>query len=124
MPRVLSIFFLLLILFAYTDVTEWFRMHHLFEHYTLHQEHNPEMTFTEFLAMHYAEGNGHCGESSDHHLPFQNVDSQHHSFPFPESDSHVSFSGQEINFFKPSALYTESDYLEPGIEFWQPPKLS
>ncbi|MFM9837891.1 MAG: hypothetical protein ACKVOQ_06480 [Cyclobacteriaceae bacterium] len=69
LKRLLSISLLALYLNSFTEVHEILRLPILFEHYAEHKEQVNDMSFVEFLAMHYKTDVAH--DDHDNQLPFK-----------------------------------------------------
>ena len=69
MNRFLTIVLLAFYLNSYTEVHEFFRMPILVEHYVEHKQKVNDLTFWEFLVMHYETDTNH--DSTDGQLPFK-----------------------------------------------------
>lgn len=72
MRRTLAISLLVLHLGLFTEMREIARLPILVEHYLEHRELVPEMSFLQFLAMHYKTDVAH--DSTDMELPFKACD--------------------------------------------------
>ena len=69
MKRIFSISFLLLYLNSFTEIHEALRLPVLFEHYAEHKKLVNELSFWEFLVMHYKTDVPH--DEHDNQLPFK-----------------------------------------------------
>jgi hypothetical protein len=69
MTRTISILLLFSYLASFTEFSEVLRVPLLIEHYMEHKSQVSEMSFVEFLAMHYETDVAH--DDKDHELPFK-----------------------------------------------------
>lgn len=78
MRRLSAIVMLVLHLGLFTEMNELLRLPLLVEHYLEHRSQVPEMSFVQFLAMHYKTDVAH--DATDMELPFKQCD---HSVTIP-----------------------------------------
>lgn len=122
MRRLAAIAMLVLHLGVFTEVSELMRLPLLVEHYIEHQELVPEMSFLQFLAMHYKTDVAH--DSTDMELPFKRCDHSVTSPNFTFPDQKI-----ELNSGAPSAMPEFSSFYISFIpatgltEIFQPPRL-
>lgn len=69
MSRTITILLLFAYLTSFTEFSELLRLPLLIEHYAEHKNQVSEMSFREFLAMHYKADVAH--DDQDHELPFK-----------------------------------------------------
>ena len=73
MKKTISIFFLLVYLFSVTEISQLFKLPVVFEHYAEHKKVEPQISFIQFLEMHYMHGNPKDKDyERDMQLPFKN----------------------------------------------------
>jgi hypothetical protein len=106
LKRLLSISLLALYLISFTEVHEILRLPILFEHYAEHRLQVNDMSFVEFLAMHYETDVAH--DDHDNQLPFKVPG---HSFAVLTTASH-------------SFQYTEGSFSSHLEAIFQPPRHS
>jgi len=126
MKRTLAIFFLSVYLLATTEAGELFKLPVIFQHYQEHQLLTQELTFLQFLDIHYMHGSPRDADyDRDMQLPFKTCD---HStivtancvMPSPvfimERKVHLSAK-------QPILPYTNPDYSYHFLaSIWQPPR--
>ncbi|MEK6781089.1 MAG: hypothetical protein AABY93_05260 [Bacteroidota bacterium] len=122
MKRILAISLLFFYLISFTEFSEVLRLPLLIEHYTEHKSKVEDLSFLEFLVMHYETDVAH--DDKDMSLPFKDCN---HSF----SSQTLVLPVQKIvlteNSEKTTLTYT-SFYLlhEPQLlagDIFQPPKI-
>jgi hypothetical protein len=121
--RFLAISFLSLYLNSYTEVHEIFRLPILLEHFTEHKTLVADLTFWDFIKMHYESDVNH--DTTDDELPFKVPG---HSF----TAISIVLLPLKINLTEavPSALlsytfdYKESFFSSSLQAIFQPPKLA
>jgi hypothetical protein len=69
MKRLLGISLLVLYINSYTELHEALRLPVLLEHYAEHRQQVKDMSFLEFLSMHYKTDQAH--DANDNRLPFK-----------------------------------------------------
>lgn len=128
MKRILSIFFLSIYLFSYTEARELWKLPIVFQHFQEHKILNPDLSFIDFLDIHYMHGSPHDGDyDRDMQLPFKT--------PFSSNCANANFiitipdflTEQKISQIvkKPLLFYTHSGYsYNFHSSIWQPPKIS
>lgn len=122
---------LLFIMFAYfssvTEVHELFKVSNLIAHYLQHRESDHNLSFSDFLFLHYDEHSEHA-DSSEHNddLPFKS----HHVpiawFNFVAPIFTASVKQEVILFYlasKPVAYYRCITATDRESSIWQPPKM-
>lgn len=122
MLRIVSIGLLFFYLVSFTEFREAFRLPILVQHFVEHRNQVADMSFLEFLAMHYSTNLAH--DDQDMRLPFKDCS---HSF----GGQTVVLPLQKLNLSERSCQLTlvyQSYYLqhEPqllSLDIFQPPKL-
>jgi hypothetical protein len=123
MNRILAISFLVLYINSNTEFHEMLRLPILLEHYSEHKQKVSDISFWDFLVMHYKTGVAH--DSDDNKLPFKDPC---HSF----TASTLALPIHKI-VLKEIILLTKTDYA--GVHFetfiashlsdiFQPPRIS
>jgi hypothetical protein len=114
---------LVLYINSYTEFHETLRLPVLLEHYAEHKQQVKDMSFWEFLVMHYKTDVSH--DSQDNRLPFKD---RGHSFtapvmalPIQKIALNESTPLTEINH---SSAYTEADVTSHLSDIFQPPRHS
>lgn len=122
MRRLTAIGMLVLHLGLFTEMDELMRLPLLVEHFIEHQELVPEMSFLQFLAMHYKTDVAH--DSTDMELPFkrceQSVTST--SFTFPEQKIELTM-GDPSRMPEFSSHYVSIIPSTGLTEIFQPPRV-
>lgn len=123
MSRILAISFLVLYINSNTEFHEMLRLPILLEHYSQHKQKVSDISFWDFLVMHYQSDVSH--DSDDNQLPFKDPG---HSFTAP-----TLALPQPKMVLKESVILTKTDhacsYSETFIashrsDIFQPPKIS
>lgn len=121
MRRLLSIGFLLLYLGSFTELHQVMRLPLLVEHFVEHQSLVPQMSFLEFLVMHYKTDVPH--DATDMSLPFKDCS---HSVVTPTSvlpEQKIALSEQPaLNTQTFSSFYFSFLPASHLSEIFQPPK--
>lgn len=124
MKRIAAICFFTLYLVSATEAKQLLKLPVLFEHYAEHKQKNREISFLNFIYMHYAGSDFDDGDQDrDMQLPFKSLTSATALFPaFSPSANGIklepSFSIREGSFL-PAPFNFQSFYLS---SIWQPPK--
>jgi hypothetical protein len=123
LKRFLSISLLALYLTSFTEAHEVLRLPILLEHYAEHQMKVADLSFVEFLVMHYKTDVAH--DEHDNQLPFKVPG---HSFTVQAMALPIQ---KIIAFEKPAMVtlthsfsYTEASFSSPLTAIFQPPKQS
>lgn len=128
MKRFLSIFFLSIYLFSYTEARELLKLPIVFQHFQEHKILNPDLSFLDFLDIHYMHGSSQDDDyGRDMQLPFKT--------PFSSNFANANFILTTPDFLteqkipqivkKPLLSYTHSGYsYNFHSSIWQPPKIS
>lgn len=121
MRRLLAISMLTLHLGLFTEMDQVMRLPILVEHFIEHREQVPEMSFLQFLAMHYKTDVAH--DTTDMELPFKDCDHCFAvpSFTMPEQKvllSAVATVNTRV-FFSTHISFVSSSALD---EIFQPPR--
>lgn len=106
-----------------TELYQLLKLPVLIEHYHEHKAQNEEMSFIDFLSLHYNQAFDH--DNQDHKLPFKSHDSNICAslvafVPSPFViilTKPINFEERKISVFKPS--YFSFSIVNP---IWQPPK--
>jgi hypothetical protein len=121
MRRAAAIGMLSLHLILFTEMNELMRLPLLVEHYLEHQQLVPEMSFFQFLAMHYKTDVAH--DSTDMELPFKSCDhsvaSPNFTFPDQKIELTSSVPSSTPKFF---SLYISFIPSTGPNEIFQPPR--
>ena len=128
LKKILLILFLSSYLVSTTELHELLKLPQLIEHFIEHKEAKNEITFLDFLIMHYSSSNdGDNDTDKDKRLPFK---SHAHSENF-SVNAFISFSTIEMKIKQiliPQKQYKSyfSDFIKSAYlsSIWQPPKLS
>jgi hypothetical protein len=120
--RLMSILLLALYLTSFTEMHEVLRLPILLEHYAEHKNQVSDMSFIEFLEMHYKSDVTH--DEHDSQLPFKVPG---HSF----TAQAIALPTQKIIVFKITPVtivsysftYTEASFSSPSEAIFQPPRL-
>jgi hypothetical protein len=124
-------FFLLIYLFSSTELAELLRLDVLFEHYAEHKEESSQISFSNFLYMHYIDHGIENGDNDkDSDLPFHsNSHNEMVNFTvpilIPVNHYSISFVPVLKNDEKKS-FYDVHDSMTSSFlsSIWQPPQIS
>ncbi len=107
--------------FSRTEISQFMKVPSLVQHYLEHQKEDG-MSFMEFIAMHYQEGNKHL-DPHHHDLPFK-AHQCHHFNQTDILDFHSLALGKELaQVNKPVPAYREAFYNSTLLSsIWQPPQ--
>lgn len=123
MKRFLAISLLLLYINSYTEFHEALRLPILLEHFAEHRQQVKDMSFWEFLAMHYKTDVSH--DDQDNNLPFKDI---HHSFTVPAMALPIQKIVLEetvvLTEISHSSTYTEVCIASSPSDIFQPPRHS
>ena len=122
MRPILSILFLLLFSFAFTEVGQFVKMPFVVQHYYSHQNDHNNASLLGFLKHHYWNKHDNDGDQEqDNRLPFKTVISVDvYSF---EVLSAVGFASINYRVTRGYNLYkSRSDIAEPLISIFHPPR--
>ena len=123
MKRILAISLLILYINSHTELHEALRLPVLLEHYQEHRQKATDMSFWEFLVMHYKTDVPH--DANDSRLPFKDPA---HAFAAPA----LALPTQKITFHEStpltevshSSIYTEVSIAFHISDIFQPPRLA
>lgn len=125
MKRAAAILFLVLYIFTVTECNQLLKLPVLLEHYTEHKKDNRNISFPDFIYMHYAGDDFNDNdEDRDKRLPFKAFDT-YTSFSAQHTPSDICTQGWIIQMAYKQAgicyadLNLPSSYLKA---IWQPPK--
>ena len=119
--RILSIFFLALYLISFTELHQVLRLPLLVDHFNEHQAQVPDMSFIEFLVMHYETDVPH--DATDMKLPFKDCGHSIVASPIAVTTQKISlsesFATPRQEFASAYQEFIPASYLN---EIFQPPK--
>jgi hypothetical protein len=126
LKKIISISFIIIFLFANTEIGEILKLPNLIHHYIEHEESNNDISFVDFLNIHYNKNTNHSDNKHDHqNLPFKTVCS--HSV-----NTIIAFENQTFFSFRKIILIPSKIKIPFCQQFyssfafaniWQPPKL-
>ena len=123
MKRFLALSLLVLYINSYTEFHETLRLPVLLEHYAEHKQQVKDMSFWEFLVMHYKTDVSH--DDQDNRLPFKD---KGHSFTAPVMalpiQKIVLIESTPLTEICHSSTYTEAYVTSHLSDIFQPPRLS
>lgn len=126
MKRIAVIFLFALYLISATEAKQLLKFPVLFEHYAEHKQHNKNISFFDFIYMHYAGSDFDDGDQDrDRQLPFKSS-----TFAVSDMASFVpassSVSLKPAVSTKDQAFFTEDLHFKSSYltSIWQPPKVS
>lgn len=121
MMRIISIGVLLTYLVSFTEFREILRAPILLQHFAEHQDQVAEMSFLEFLVMHYKTDIAH--DETDMSLPFK--DCGHSVSPIVVIPVQKLALGEqaEMNSKDFQSFYLQHEPKVPAADIFQPPKL-
>jgi hypothetical protein len=121
--RLLAISFLVLYINSNTEFHEMMRLPILFEHFSEHKQKVSDISFWEFLVMHYKSDVTH--DSDDNQLPFKDPS---HSFTAPTLavPTHKIVLKETVLQTKTNHTYTYSEtFIASHLsDIFQPPRIS
>lgn len=125
MRKLAASFFLIVYLFANTELHELTKFGALVDHYAQHKEEDPDMTLLDFLVIHYFSGNiVDADYAQDMQLPFKATDCSNsipslpHALPdFCDLSIHTQPESSSVPLYDQTLL--PSMHLS---DIWQPPK--
>lgn len=110
-----------------TEMYQLFKIPQLFTHYTEHHNTNNELSFSEFLHMHYSTDDDHdADKEKDMKLPFKSHENcSHIVLSIPHSDINQSlFIPTKEHSLLISRMRQSTSYSADLPSIWQPPKSS
>jgi hypothetical protein len=122
----IAIFLMSAYVFSATELHELAKLPILVFHFLEHQQDNPEITFTDFLSLHYTSYSEHKNKKTeDEKLPFKSHSEMtgwflHISIPSKPHDFSFHFSEHSVNYQIFSNFLLPTSILS---SIWQPPKL-
>lgn len=127
MKKIISISILAIYLISCTEFVQLLRLPLLVAHFVEHKQESKEISFGEFMLIHYVEEYSVNGDyEQDMNLPFKSVDGS--------AIQVVAFIPLLISSLQDKPIYTETGKFNPYAEcfidnayltsIWQPPKLS
>ena len=123
MNRLLAISFLVLYINSNTEFHEMMRLPILLEHFSEHKQKVNDITFWDFLVMHYKSNVSH--DADDNQLPFKDPG---HSFTAPTLavPTHKMILKEIVFSTKPNhtSTYSETFIASHLSDIFQPPKIS
>jgi hypothetical protein len=123
MNRLLGLSLLILYINSYTELHEALRLPLLLEHYAEHRQQVKDMTFLEFLTMHYKTDVAH--DDQDNRMPFKD---RAHSFTAPVMalplQKIMLKEATPLTEISHSSTYTEAYFSSHLSEIFQPPRHS
>ncbi|MBS1689972.1 MAG: hypothetical protein JSS96_14680 [Bacteroidetes bacterium] len=109
-----------------TEAHQLLKLPYVFQHFTAHQQENSNITFLEFLAMHYMHGSPKDKDyKDDMKLPFKSGDNCFTSlFPAFFPATNTVFKTKPIGLVKHKIGIYEEGFILPAYlsNIWQPPK--
>ena len=127
MKKFIAITFLLLYLISTTELCQLLKLPVLVDHFSEHQSLNSNLSFLDFISMHYAQENDHDGDSEkDNKLPFKSHSCCNETISFATLvvDENIFF--YEFQSFKIRKKITNCyKFLLSSIHLkaiWQPPQ--
>ncbi len=125
MRRIIASFFLVTVLFSYTELHQLLKLPVVIEHYREHKALSDDISFLSFLAMHYLHGNVKDADySRDMQLPFKSstdccqLVNLHVIIPSPSNIIISVLPQSKITF----PVLQEGIYSSHLAEIWQPPR--
>jgi hypothetical protein len=123
LKRFLALSLLVLYINSYTEFHETLRLPVLLEHYAEHKQQVKDMSFWEFLVMHYKTDVSH--DSQDNRLPFKD---RGHSFTAPVMALPLQKialkESAPLTEVSHSSIYTEANFSSHLSDIFQPPRHS
>lgn len=125
MKKIIGIIILVGYLYSYTELKELFKLPLLFTHYTEHSSHDQNLSFADFLTMHYHHEHDNDGDdAADRSLPFKSHDNcVASSFNLYVQTSGIYIKPLETELAIVQTQQTNFFYPSFSANIWQPPKL-
>ena len=121
LKKILAIGLLLLYINSNSELHELLRLPVLFEHFAEHKKLVGDISFWEFLSLHYSTNVSH--DAHDNQLPFKDIN---HSFSVSIFVMPLSGVSLKDNYFVASVThdnaYQGAYFTSPLCEIFQPPK--
>ena len=123
MRHFLSILLISIYLISFTEVHQLLKMPVLVEHFIEHRQLTNDLTFFEFLSLHYNSEVAH--DSDDMQLPFK--DFGHcvavQTMVIPSSKIELKEKASSESFISHSVFYKKFVVASHLSEIWQPPRI-
>lgn len=123
-------YFIIVILVSYlsssTQLIEVLKLPFLIEHYFEHKAENKNLTFLQYLKLHYAETKHYAQDHKEKQLPFKTIPQAAFNVvainktDFVES---INYNFPSTNFIKHTAHYCSKYISFYTANIWQPPKV-
>lgn len=126
MKKSISIFFFAIYLLSTTQCGELLKLPILIEHYLEHKQEDKNLSFLDYLAIHYAHGNPHDADyEKDMKLPFKSINNSNLvSITF--CNPILQFKGVLIvNYCENKKQFSDYSFTYSSAflsAIWQPPK--
>lgn len=122
MKQLLSISFLILYINSFTEFHEVLRLPILFEHYAEHKKLTNDLSFLDFLELHYKTDVNH--DDRDRELPFKMPGHSFtaHAATIP-TQKLAAIDLSQFSVVAHSFLYKESAFTSPAVTIFQPPRI-
>lgn len=127
MKKIISILILITYLCSFTELTELLKCPSLLIHYSEHNRQNKNLSFSDFLFMHYQQAHDNDGDDeADKHLPFKSHDNCIYTSSFnllAQTNTIVHIKPVETELHEVSLQEQQFFYPSFSSNIWQPPKL-
>ena len=112
-------------LFSFTELRELFKLPILIQHFTEHQSSDKDISFSDFMWMHYLAHQDDDGDDAkDRSLPFKSCHNSHiTTFALTNINHDVQIKPLEIIIHKYYYSHQELFLTNFHPTIWQPPKL-
>lgn len=124
MRRVLGFVLLFSFLSSITELHEVFKLPELLKHFATHQSKSPDLTFIEFLGIHYSSEEESKSRTEHENLPFKSQDEFCHMPVIKALPADVKLLIKEVFTSLLSNLPADEQFISRDISsIWQPPKI-
>ena len=128
MKKRIAILFLILYINSTTELHQLLKLPVLMEHFFEHQSQNNNLTFFEFLSMHYSQEDDRDGDKEkDSKLPFKSHSFCNSSISFITLNTEVNYTFTVLKVFKErKSIINFYNFLVSSSHLkaiWQPPQI-
>lgn len=128
MKKVVALAFLSIYLLSTTELYQLLKVPSLFEHYLEHKTKDQNISFADFVYMHYSQENDNDGDKQDDmKLPFKSHSCSIFSMSFVPLTAQQNITFHTVQEFNKRKLttnfYTLSISSSHLLAIWQPPKI-
>ncbi len=125
MRKLIAIFFVSIFLSSSTQFIEVLKLPLLIEHYFEHKAENKNITFIDFIKLHYAENTHYASHHKDKELPFKAFHQGNCiSIALLKTDINITIVNSKVPTvpLKHNSFYSSQFLSYYTASIWQPPK--